>query len=154
MALHVGLQLEFRIAWTGNQCVAGMIERPHDTMQKLIIHGMLGTVFVIPLVMSALCRGMLEYELDFTRGADVKDLRLMAINEDDGVEIFTHKFMSWILSAVAFIRQSRGRFEGFQRDLNRRGAIPCQGCHYNAIAGRQSSESNRIEWCAHSSLAI
>ena len=88
VALHVGLQLEFRIAWTGNQCVAGMIERPHDTMQKLIIHGMLGTVYVIPLVMSALCRGMLEYELDFIRGADVKDLRLTAINKDDGVEIF------------------------------------------------------------------
>jgi hypothetical protein len=70
-----------------------MIERPHDTMQKLLIHGMLGTVFVISLVMSPLCRGMIECELDFIRGADAKDLRLMAINVDDGVEIFTHKFM-------------------------------------------------------------
>jgi hypothetical protein len=67
-----------------------MIERPHDSMQKLVIHGMLGTVFVISLVMSTLCRGMLEYELDFIRRADVKDLRLTAINEDDSVEVFTH----------------------------------------------------------------
>jgi hypothetical protein len=68
-----------------------MIERPHDSMQKLVIHGMLGTVFVIRLVMSTLCRGgMLEYELDFIRRADVKDLRLTAINEDDSVEVFTH----------------------------------------------------------------
>jgi hypothetical protein len=59
-------------------------------MHKLLVDRMLGTVFVIRLVMSTLGRGMLEYEFDFVRSADVKDLRLMAVNEDDGVEIFTH----------------------------------------------------------------
>jgi hypothetical protein len=51
---------------------------------------MLGTVLVIRPMVPALCRGMLDQQFDVIRGTDVKDLCQMAIDENDGVEIFTH----------------------------------------------------------------
>ena len=70
--LHIGLQLVFRVARTANERIAFMTERIDDASHELIVHGMLGPVFVICLMMPALRGGMRQDELDLVLGAEVE----------------------------------------------------------------------------------
>ena len=58
MALHISLQLVFGVARAANERVAGMVERSGDAPQEISVHGVLGTVFVICLVMPAISDGL------------------------------------------------------------------------------------------------